>query len=107
MAEARKRTRRPPATTPEARDNQLIDLAVNLVERQIREGTVSSQVLTHYVKMSSPREKLERERLQNENELLRKKVESLESAKRVEELYDEALQAMRSYAPRGDRPSDD
>jgi hypothetical protein len=90
--------RRPPATTPEGRENQLISLAVDLSEQQLREGTASSQVITHYLKLGSTREKLEQERLARENELLLSKIEAMESVKRVEELYSTALDAMRSYA---------
>ena len=90
--------RRRPATTPESRENQLISAAVDLAEKQIREGTVSSQVLTHYLKLGSSREKLEQERLRNENEVLKAKAEAMASAKKVEELYGLALNAMRSYA---------
>uniref|UniRef100_A0AAU8GPJ0 Terminase small subunit n=1 Tax=Gordonia phage Petito TaxID=3158876 RepID=A0AAU8GPJ0_9CAUD len=90
--------RRRPATTPESRENQLIAAAVDLAEKQIREGTVSSQVLTHYLKLGSTREKLEQERLRNENHVLKAKAEAMASAKKVEELYGLALNAMRSYA---------
>lgn len=88
---------RPPATTPEARENQLIAAAVDLAERQIREGKASSQVITHYLKLGTTRERLEQERLRKENDLLQAKVESLASAARVEELYTNALSAMRTY----------
>lgn len=91
---------RPPATTPESRENQLIAAAVDLVEKQIREGKASSQVLTHFLKLASVREQLERDRLRSENELLKAKVESLASAGRVEELYKNALAAMRAYSGR-------
>lgn len=91
-------SRRRPATTPETRENQLISAAVDLAEKQIHEGTVSSQVLTHYLKLGSTREKLEQERLKNENEMLKAKTEALASAKKVEELYGLALNAMRSYS---------
>lgn len=90
--------KRRPAKTPEARENQLIALAVDLAEKQIKEGTVSSQVLTHYLKLGSSREKLEQEKIRNENHLLAAKAEAMASAKRVEELYGKALNAMRSYA---------
>lgn len=90
--------KRRPATTPEGRENQLISLAVDLAEKQIKEGTVSSQVLTHYLKLGSSREKLEQERLRRENHLLAAKAEAMASAKRVEELYGKALNAMRTYA---------
>ncbi|QFP94893.1 hypothetical protein SEA_OHMYWARD_11 [Gordonia phage OhMyWard] len=97
-AEPKDTKRRRPATTPESRENQLIAAAVDLAEKQIAEGTVSSQVLTHYLKLGSSREKLEQERLRNENAVLRAKAEAMASAKKVEELYGQALNAMRSYA---------
>jgi hypothetical protein len=91
------RPRRPPATTPEGRENQLIGLAVELAERQLLEGTASSQVITHYLKLGTSRERLEQEKLRHENELLKAKKEALASQARVEELYMEALGAMRGY----------
>lgn len=97
-SDGRSRNRRPPATTPEGRENQLIALAVDLAEKQLQAGTASSQIITHYVKLGSSREKLEQERLKGENELIAAKVEAMESVKRVEELYASALNAMRSYA---------
>jgi len=96
-------TRRKPATTPEGRENELISSAIDLAEKQIRSGTASSQVVTHFLKLGSTRERLEQQRLEHENELTRVKIEALESQKRVEELYMEALSAMRSYA--GDLPA--
>ena len=87
-----------PALTPEARENQLVSLAINLAEQQLRDGTASSQVITHYLKLGTQKEKLEREKLERENELLRAKTESIASAKRVEELYENALKAMRDYS---------
>lgn len=92
------RPRRPPATTPEGRENQMIALAVDLAERQLAEGTASSQVISHYLKLGSSRERLEQERIARENDLLLARSEAMESAKRVEELYETALNAMRSYA---------
>lgn len=94
----RERAVRKPATTVESKESQVISMAVDLAEQQIREGTVSSQVLTHYLKLGSTREQLEQQRLQRENELLKSKVEQLASAKNVEELYGEALQAMKAYS---------
>lgn len=87
-----------PARTPEAQENHLISLAMKTVEKQMMEGTVSSQVLTHYLKLGSSREKIEQERIAKENTLLEAKIDAMASAKRVEELYEEALNAMRSYA---------
>lgn len=87
-----------PALTPEARENQLVYLATNLAEQQLLDGTASSQVITHFLKLGSEKERLERERLEHENELLKAKTEALQSAKRVEELYAQALSAMKSYS---------
>lgn len=97
-----KRSRKPrrPATTSEGRENQLISLAADLAERQLVDGSASSQVITHFLKMSSTREKLEQERLHRENLLLSAKVDQIASAKRIEELYETALNAMRQYAGR-------
>lgn len=91
-------TRRRPATTPEARENQMINLAVDLAEKQLSEGTASAQVISHFLKLGSSRERLEQERLAHENELLKVKKEAIESQQRVEELYTNALNAMRSYS---------
>lgn len=95
------RSPRPPATTPDGRERQLISAAVDLAEEQIRNGTASAQVITHFLKLATKRERLEQLRLENENKLLEAKVESLASAGRVEELYKNALDAMKSYAGRG------
>lgn len=93
-----KQSKRPPATTPEARENQLISKAVDLAEQQLSEGSASAQVITHYLKLGSSREKLEQERIANENSLLVAKREAMASAARVEELYGAAIDAMRAYA---------
>lgn len=99
--------RRRPATTPEARENQLIALAVDLAEKQLLKGTASSQVISHYLKLGSTKEKLEKEKLEQENKLLKAKTEAIQSAKRVEELYKEALNAMRSYGGYGGSEEND
>lgn len=99
------KSRHRPATTPEGRENEVISQAMDLAEQQIRNGTASSQVITHFLKLGSTREQLEQERLQHENELTKVKIEALESQKRVEELYREALDAMRSYS--GETPEAD
>ena len=91
-----------PALTPEARENQLIFLATDLAEKQLREGTASSQVITHYLKLGSTRERLERERLESENKLLKAKTENLESQKNMEEAYMKAIEAMKRYSGHGD-----
>ena len=97
MAPRKSRAYRP-ANTPEGRENQLISLASDLAERQLREGTASSQVITHFLKMASTREALEQERLKRENLLLSAKVEQIASGQRIEELYKTALNAMREYS---------
>lgn len=90
--------RRRPALTPEARENQLISLAVDLAEKQLQEGTASSQVITHYLKLGSTKERIEKEILEKQKELITAKTEALKSQKRVEELYANALNAMRRYS---------
>lgn len=87
-----------PATTPEERENQMIALAVDLAEQQLREGTASSQVITHYLKLGSTKERLEKKNLEMDVVLKEAKTEALQSAKRIEELYANALNAMRNYA---------
>lgn len=91
-----------PALTPEARENQLISLAVDLAEKQLIEGTASSQVITHYLKLGSTKEKIEREILEQQKELISAKTENLKSARRIESLYEDAIKAMRRYSGNGD-----
>ena len=91
-----------PALTPEARENQLIALAIDRAEQQLLDGTASSQVITHYLKLGSTKDRLEREKLERENELLKAKTESIQSMQRIEELYKNALDAMRNYTYSGD-----
>lgn len=93
-----KKSRRPPGTTPEARENQMIALAVDAAEKQLRDGTASSQVITHYLKLASPRETLERERLAKENLLVDAKIESMATQGELKELYVAAMAAMRRYS---------
>lgn len=96
-----------PALTPEARENQLIALAVDLVEQRLLDGTASSQETTHFLKLGSMKNRLEMEKLQEENRLLKAKTEVLQSSKRVEELYSEAIKAMRRYSGQRDDDYDD
>lgn len=91
-------SRRPPAKTPEGRERQLISAAVDLAEKQLQEGTASAQVITHYLKLGSSREKLEQEKMVEEVEVLKAKREAMAAAKRIEDLYAEAIKAMRHYA---------
>ncbi len=98
--------RRKPATSPEARENELVSLAADLAEEQIVGGTASSQVITHFLKLGSSRERLEQQRINHENELLQVKKEAMAGQARVEELYLSALDAMRSYSGSDLRSSD-
>lgn len=93
-----------PALDPEARENQLIALAINLAEKQLMEGTASSQVITHYLKLGSTKERIEKEILEKQKDLITAKTEAIQSAKRVEELYANALEAMRTYS--GHKPDE-
>jgi hypothetical protein len=95
-----------PALTPEARENQMISLAVDLAEQQLRDGTASSQLITHYLKLATAKERLEREKLEKENELLIAKAKALQSSERSEELYERAIKAMRKYSGQGDSDDD-
>lgn len=87
-----------PALTPEARENQLISLAVDLAEQQLREGTASSQVITHYLKLGTMRERVEREILEKQKDMIVAKTEALKMNKHVEELYANAITAMKRYS---------
>ncbi len=91
-----------PALSPEARENQLIGLAVDLAEKQLREGTASSQVISHFLKLGSTKEKIEKEILAEQKKLVQAKTENLQSAKRIEELYSNAMDAFRTYSGQGD-----
>lgn len=92
---AKKKTR--PASTPEARENQMIALAMDVAEEKLRNGTASSQLITHYLKLGSTKEKIEKEILEKQKELIVAKTENLQSVKQMEELYRNALEAMRDY----------
>ncbi len=89
--------RRPPLS-PEAQESQMVAMAMELAADKIRDGTASSQIIVHYLKLGSERSRLEREKLARETELLRAKSESIQSAKHIEEMYSNALKAMREYS---------
>lgn len=103
--EERKRIR--PALSPEAQENQMISLAYDRAMEQLLDGTASSQVITHFLKLGSMKERLEREKLEEENKLLRAKTESLQSARQAEESYKKVLQAMRKYSGQSDYEEED
>ena len=86
-----------PAKTPEGRENQLISMAYDLAEKHLREGTATSQEICHFLRMGSPNTRLEQENLRLKKEKMEAEIEQIQSQKRVEELYANALAAMRSY----------
>ena len=90
-----------PALSPEARENQMISLAVDLAERQLMDGTASSQVITHFLKLGSTKERIEKEILEKQKDLIDAKTQQIQSAQRIEELYTNALNAMRNYSGHG------
>lgn len=90
------------AMSPQARENQLIALAYDVAEKQLREGTASSQVISHFLKLGSTNGRLEQDILSEQKKLIKAKTENLESTKKQEELYQNALNAMRRYSGHGD-----
>ena len=92
----------PPARTLEEREDQLIALANERAEEQLRNGTASSQVIVHFLRLGSTRNQIELEKLRKENELLKAKAHAIESGERMEELYAEAIKAMGHYRGESD-----
>ena len=90
-----------PALTPEARENQMISLAIDLAEQQLRDGTASSQVITHFLKLGSSKERLERDILEEQKDLIKAKTKAYQSAEDIKELYEGAIVAMRRYSGNG------
>lgn len=99
------RKSRPPLT-PEARENQMISLAMDLAEQQLRDGTASSQLITEFVKRGSTKARLEKEMMEEQKELMAAKREALESTKKIEALYEDAIKAMRNYGGYGEQDED-
>lgn len=99
--------RRSPANTPEEREQILIAKSLDLIESQIDDGSVSSQVLSIFAKESTTRAKRELERLDNENAVLRQKVKTMQAAVDIKDLMEEALAAFTGYEGEGDYESDD
>lgn len=103
MARGRKRVDR----SSEARETRLISLAIDQAERQLEEGTAPPSVLAYYLKLGSSREKLERDKLEAENKLLRAKAVAVEKSANMEELYAKVVDAIRSYSPTPDQDDDE
>lgn len=98
MAREPRTRRRSRARTLEAREQEVTLKAYDLAERQIEDGTASSQTISHFLRMGSTRELVEQERIRGQIEVDRVKAEQLEGQKRIEAMYVEALDAMRSYS---------
>lgn len=88
----------PPATTVEGREAQMVNLAMDLAEKRLKNGTASAQEVTHFLKLGTANARLEREILESERDLKKAKTESLNSQKKVEELYEAAIRAFRDYS---------
>ena len=93
--------RQTPAITPEGREDQMIAYDVNLAEEQVRNGTASSQVITHYLKLGSMRERMEKKKLQEEIKLLEAKTEAIKADREKNDLYAQVIEAIRTYTPHG------
>lgn len=90
-----------PALSPEARENQLISLAIDLVEQRLIDGTASSQETTHFLKLATQKSKFEQERMRLENELIKAKTQNLRDQADMKTLYENAITAMRKYSGNG------
>lgn len=88
----------PPSTSPEGQEQRMIALAINLAEQQLRDGTASSQVISHYLKLATIEERNKQLLDEQKLEYMKAKTEAMKSAKHVEEMYEEAIKAMREYA---------
>lgn len=96
-----------PALTPEARENQLISLAVDLAEERLLNGTASSQMIVHFLKLGSTKERLEKEILEEQKDLIKAKTKNIQSTEKTEELYRDALNAFRGYSGQGNIDDED
>lgn len=101
--------RRPmrPALSSEARENQLISLAIDLVEQRLIDGTASSQETTHFLKLATQKYKHEQDRMRLENELIKAKTQNLRDQADMKTLYENAITAMRKYSGHGGVSYDD
>lgn len=86
-----------PATTPEAREQQLVSLAVNLAEKQLRDGTAAPSVINHFLKIASTRESIEREMLEKQSKLIEAKAQNIAKDREAEDLAKAAIEAMKNY----------
>ena len=107
MAERRVNRRRPPALTPEAAERRCIESAYSLAQRQLDEGSASPSVITHFLKMGTARAPLEQEKLRKETELLQTKKLAIEETQHMEQMFGEAIAAMKRYQGYSEEEEDD
>lgn len=91
-----------PVTSPEAYEKKLVAMAYSLAEERLRNGTATSQEIVHFLRLGSLKERKELEMMEKKNELMTAKTEALQSAKRIEALYADAINAFKSYRPPAD-----
>lgn len=91
-----------PGLTPEADENQLISLSIDAAKKMLLNGTAPTSIVLHYLKLATSREKLERENMEKEMALKEAKIQALESQARVEQLYEDAMRALKRYSGYGD-----
>lgn len=96
-----------PSLTPEAEENQMISLAVNLVKQRLIDGTASAQETVHYLKLASRKTKLELERAELENKLIQAKTQAINDQADIKTLYQNAIAAMRRYSGHGSESEED
>lgn len=107
MANKHETPKRAPSKTVEGRENQLIAMAIDLAEKQLLEGSASSQVISHFLKLGSTKDRIEKEILEKQKELIVAKTETLKSARRNDELYAKALNAMKQYSGQSSKEDGD
>lgn len=95
------------AITPEGREDQLIARAVDLAEQKLIDGTASNQMICYFLKLGSTKEKLEKDILSEQKKLVVAKTEALQSQKKLDELYSDAIKAMRTYSGSGGEEEDE
>ena len=101
-SDSKPKRRMRPALTPEGEESQMISLAIDLAKQQLMDGTASSQVITHFLKLGTERARLEKEKIIKENKLLDVKASAIENTQRSDELFEKAIEAMKRYNGQSD-----
>lgn len=107
MTKQTKTKRKPPARTPEARENQLINKAVNLAERKLDDGTASSQIIALLLNLATQKSRLELEKLRSDLRVADAKIKAMEASETSKDLYEKAIKAFRSYSGQEEEDYDD